>query len=1739
MQGKISPKSIAVTQYSIPAHIRDENPELVKFFEYYFAWMSQNGNPMDLLTNMEDYRDVDETTPQFIDLITKQFISFIPASSTVNRAMVANHIKDFYKAKGTLPSYDFLLNILTGQHAELTWNSEKVFRPSSNSSTRDSTMFVYSTALWNTLCQGSIIEQYYPTEATALVETVAPLIFNNKLINELDIDPESIHGNFVPNGLVRVLNNTVNRSFIYADIYYTEVSTTILNNVVHSLTVQTYTEPSRTYPGLIVKQVGSNFRAVIVSLNSRVVVNNQIQITWTLKSVTGTLGTGDIYLVASAAEATTYNKGDYQYGSIAPTISGVIITNGGALNETGKDIGYIGGTGSPFVAKINEVGGGSIDTVDITANGYGYSVGDSVTVDNSSGGTGFAAVVDAIDGQNASLALTFELDNVQIANGGDSFAVGDIIYLSDGSYPIESLPTIFTVSSINSTLALNKIVVNSGGYGYHYTKLALLDTTANALVAGFAATATVQNGVITAINITSYPSLSHSTLKVLANGDGATASATTSGGAVNSISVLNGGFNYVNPVVTINTSSIPTRLASITATKDANGTITGFTIVDGGAGYGASVTVTITEMVGAGFSATAIANNTNTGPITGLTITNRGTYTKLPTCFGAPYILKSVGSLYNALTIPTGTTLTIPNGTFVQIGGRLGNGLVMNLKYRIKSAAINNPGDHYTYVGIDTTDGIGTGAVINPVIQNGIVTGFTFSNHGTGYTSAQVAILSPGGGKGFQGVCNLSAGQIASITIINGGVGYSNTDTVVFTGNGANAAATIGVTNGVVTSMVVADGGKNYAYDTALTYIMEPVANPTAVAGSFTPVIQNGAIASVVVNSGGSGYVAGLTNDLKNEDGTKLLTQTGDFLDFDTPYDEPMLAAGTPARIGLSMAQQGSLLSVGLISGGRNYIDQTELAPLEIYVVSATGVGAVILPILENGKLVATQILHGGTNYKTGDMAIVQGGGGTGAVITPIVYGGKVIDFTIINHGQNYRYGTSILVIGDGAGADIYPIVNTSISEVRIINGGSNYQNPSITITDASGSGAIALPIVNNGSIVGVYLISGGTHYVNPSMTVVDTTGTGAVLVPFVKRNIETVNVNTGGSRYVGGETYISGDGDDASMSLFFENAGSITAPNLYIQGTGYTKTPQFSIIDTSNKGRVTSIKILNGGAQYLTPPNISLAPKFSGLNQIAGGASLICYGNNVGAVNSVSLTSFGADWTEPPVFQFPLSAVLLQNANFAIGETVTVDRYPYKQSGDVLFDLFTEAGEFIRCEFKLGFFKNEDGSYLLNEDSIANVPDFIDIEDVGDIEMEFYEIDTGGGVLAPYYDAGPSAVVFDVDFSRNILELKQATTPYILVTEDGAEMRSEQDITLVDQHSNGIYIGDTLIGSTSKAEATIKWFNRAAGVHQTSGIGLTPKQMANSVGVLDHSQSKIHDGKRIQDFSYSLQSKAPLFNYESVVKSTVHPAGYQMYGTMLSGSVATGTRAVTVPFTFGIKGASASFQTKLNEKSGFVNTSLSRYTNLMFYIRTLGSWYTTYGGFLGNYTFEQFDPNSSSFLTSIPPLVALEPWVAPTWSMSGATVNAGSDIIGGITTPAGVNFNFRVIAWDANGNSIFRENRLKLEDGTYLLNEVGGAYIDTDEDMVHVASYGTNQIQASKNSKVTTATSPLTIATGTVLTISTGALIQIGSGITAVIEDVPSLLTNLTTYNTVATPLTINSGQVITIIDNTILKIV
>lgn len=1612
MLGIIKPSASSIAEETIPNWVSDNNPNFIAFVKYYYQWLAQDGNPIDLLQNMVEYRNVQETTPEYFKIISQEIMSFIPANSGVNANLIETKIRDFYLSKGTLPSYEFMINLLYGDTVTLEWNADKVFRPSSNASTRTGNIGIYSAAAWHpSLVSGSTLTQTYPTLATATINLSDTIVANNNIVNSLSIVPESIIGTFVVGGSVKVLSNLVNRSFTHISQYYDAVA--YINGV---LVLAVESEPTRTYPTLVVGQVGSTFSGIISAFINRNTVNNIMQLTLQLINVSGTFGTGKIYLITPAQVGKTYDDGDYFYGAVSPSITSIQFTSGGSLYDSSDRINYVGGSGTPFAVNITEVGGGAVETVEVVVSGSGYTVGDSLSaLALESYGNGFSAIVSNIDGIGAHITCETALDGVQIISGGYQYSVGDQITLSGGITNSAYGPAHLRVSAISTILNTNNITISQSGYGYRYSNLALLDNVSNTLVSGFSANATITNSTISSVSNIVCPILTHSNVSVLINGSGATATVTPVGGVISTITLVTGGFNYIAPKIVLiyNPVYTPTFQASFKITMNASGTITGLSILSGGYGYGTTVTLQIIETYGTGAILVPIVTGT-TGPITALTISSLGTYTSIPTAFNTPVITNSV----------------------------LGNGLTVNTKYKIKDISLITSGQYYKSPTVDATYGIGSGAIIIPTVQDGIITSIAVHTPGANYLTAQVTIM--GHGKNF--TCNpiISGGQITSIIVNGGGYGYSIGDQIFITGTpiptftitpatfntGANLVVSSNITNGVVTQMSMISGGMNYAYDTTISYVLDIADYPSYIPAVFQPVISKGALSAVKIISGGSGYqntnnpsISLVSTDMLKEDGGNILLEDGvTKLAQDTNLNQLIISCGTPATMTFAKPSNGGVLSANILSAGTGYYAASEVVPILVTMISSSGSGAIIIPVISNHAIVSCDVISGGSGYTSTDTIIIKGGNGNSAIIKPVIQNGIVVQCMVISGGASYQYGTSAYVIGNGIGSSLICNVNTAITAIQVIAGGSGYTAATISIIDfdpltstyGPGIGATAQLVIDATSeaIDSVIMLSGGVGYLHPHITITSFTGSGAILTAMQPRNISVISVEHSGEGYTNGDVFIVGDGKDATVSVTLENNGSICNPSLVFGGSGYTATPELTVLDSSGYGAITGVTITNPGSLYTKPPVLSMTQKFNQGIQTTTPAEFICWGNNIGSITGVGFTEYGYGWETIPNILSPLNCIMEENVNFSIGENVTVGNYPYIIQ-DTSFKLLTEDGYSISENLSYNTLGNEDGSIMLCEDGT-----YIAVEEIHVLDQEFYSI--GDNQIVS--DNGPSGSIAEIDYSRRLIQVANVSNAFRLTTEDGNIIFSENGVSVVTQYSNAIEIGDILKGSSSKASASIRWLNRADGYAVQGAAGITQTIMTNKVGVLNDSYSKIQDGKRINDYAYVVRTGVALNDYKQILTDTIHPAGYVMYGDVVQSSFAVGN-PIRVAFSNsgGNSIGGVAFSVTLGIKTAYAPYwSSPTHAQLAYYDEEKYSFYTSAPRSLANYSFDEFNTGSPSYLGEIIEPFEVEPYVSTRWDFTGATITSGSNTITGLTSTTGISIGDKVTAYDANHRSPF-----------------------------------------------------------------------------------------------------------------------
>ncbi len=258
-------------------------------------------------------------------------------------------------------------------------------------------------------------------------------------------------------------------------------------------------------------------------------------------------------------------------------------------------------------------------------------------------------------------------------------------------------------------------------------------------------------------------------------GDFAVAQATVANGAVTSISMLRGGANYTNPVISFigGSGSGATAVANVIASVQEEdsvpavleavlkgGSLTAITVATPGAGYTTAPIVSIVTANGdSGKDATAIANLTGAG-VTGFTIQSGGTgYSANPT------ISFSGGT--------TAGTFTTPQAHATVVGGV------------ITAIIIDDAGSGYISApNVNIIDGTGLGASVQAVIGKSSVESITITNPGESYHIAPTVTLSGGGvGEGFEaatvGTIDIGPSNLYAVTVVNAGTGFNGEPTIV------------------------------------------------------------------------------------------------------------------------------------------------------------------------------------------------------------------------------------------------------------------------------------------------------------------------------------------------------------------------------------------------------------------------------------------------------------------------------------------------------------------------------------------------------------------------------------------------------------------------------------------------------------------------------------------------------------------------------------------------------------------------------------------------------------------------------------------------------------------------------------------------------------------------------------------------------------------------------------------------
>jgi hypothetical protein len=174
-----------------PAFYKEQGPIFIEFVKQYYKWMEEE-HALKHARKIFDYKDIDETTEEFLVYFKEKYLKNIQFQTTTNTRQLLKHTLDLYRSKGTDRAIDLLFKLVFGASADVYYPSKDIFTLSSGNWKRQQYLEVNLNNANKLLTGKSIFGQ--KSGATAYVDAVVRKNINNRFIDVLYIS--SIKGNF-------------------------------------------------------------------------------------------------------------------------------------------------------------------------------------------------------------------------------------------------------------------------------------------------------------------------------------------------------------------------------------------------------------------------------------------------------------------------------------------------------------------------------------------------------------------------------------------------------------------------------------------------------------------------------------------------------------------------------------------------------------------------------------------------------------------------------------------------------------------------------------------------------------------------------------------------------------------------------------------------------------------------------------------------------------------------------------------------------------------------------------------------------------------------------------------------------------------------------------------------------------------------------------------------------------------------------------------------------------------------------------------------------------------------------------------------------------------------------------------------------------------------------------------------------------------------------------------------------
>lgn len=193
---RITKKISSLISTQLPEYISFEFPVFRTFIEKYYNFIEQDQQAQELLQNALLYSDIDSTISSLLDVFSEQFTKNIPKDILADKNLFIKLASELYTRKGTEEAYRIFFRALFNEEIDFFYPSTVILKPSDGKWETPHIIRVQPVTgspfnLSGTRVTGNT------SGANAIIESVISFESGQNTIYELNINEDSIEGNFL------------------------------------------------------------------------------------------------------------------------------------------------------------------------------------------------------------------------------------------------------------------------------------------------------------------------------------------------------------------------------------------------------------------------------------------------------------------------------------------------------------------------------------------------------------------------------------------------------------------------------------------------------------------------------------------------------------------------------------------------------------------------------------------------------------------------------------------------------------------------------------------------------------------------------------------------------------------------------------------------------------------------------------------------------------------------------------------------------------------------------------------------------------------------------------------------------------------------------------------------------------------------------------------------------------------------------------------------------------------------------------------------------------------------------------------------------------------------------------------------------------------------------------------------------------------------------------------------------